>query len=186
MRIAVLFIEGFEEIEANSIVDILRRAELSAEIIGVGSKEIKGAHGIIIHAEKTLDQITSDEYDAVVLPGGAPGYMNLSKNERVTRFIKEMDFQKKWVAAICASPFVLAKAGILDGKKATIYPGMEDEITTKGGLFQDDIVVVDDHIITSRGPATSIPFALTLVSRFKDDRTNDQIRKQLLADMVLK
>lgn len=186
MKTIVLFTEGFEEIEGLSIVDILRRAEISCQIIATKKGMVTGAHDVPIQPDGFIQELDLDDIDAVILPGGAPGYLNLAKDENVLNLIREMDEKEKIIAAICASPFVLAKAGILNHRNATIYPGMEDEIINAGATFQDNVVVVDKNIITSRGPATAIPFALRLVEILKDKRTSDEIAKKLMTKLVMK
>lgn len=183
---AVLFIKGFEEIEGSTIVDILRRANITTHIVGVESKEITGAHNVTISADLHIDDLKLDELDALILPGGAPGFINLRENKIVLSLIKEAVEKNKVVAAICASPSVLATAGVLKNKKATIYPGMEDEIKNKGGVLVDDLVVVDDNIITSKGPATTMLFALKLVEILKDKATSEEVKNQVLLPLIYK
>lgn len=183
---AILFAPGFEEVEGLTIVDILRRANINTSIIGVEEREITGAHDVTIKADKLLNEINSDEIDALILPGGAPGFQNLRKSETVLSLIKETDKKGKIVAAICASPSVLATAGILENKKATIYPGMEEEIQKGQGVLVDELVVVDGHIVTSKGPATTMPFALKLVELLKDKETSEEVEKGVLLPLIYK
>lgn len=186
VKVAVLFTHGFAEIEGFSIVDILRRADIDAPITGTEPGEIIGARMISTTPDFTIDDLTADSLDAVVLPGGSPGYINLRTNEHVIRLIQEMMKQKKIIAAICASPAVLSDAGVLKNKHCTIYPGMEDELKKGGGIYTNEIVVIDDNIITSKGPATTIPFTLTLVELLTDKKTAMTVRKKLLVDMAFK
>lgn len=186
MEAIVLFAEGFEEIEGLSIVDILRRADISCRIITTKDEVVIGAHRIPIISNGSIETLNLDEINAVILPGGSPGYLNLADDERVLDLIRHMNRNDRIIGAICAAPFVLAKAGILNNKNATIYPGMEKEIINAGGRYHDDIVVRDETIITSRGPATAIPFALHLVEILKDKKTSDEISKKLLTDLVMK
>ncbi len=181
---AILFAPGYEEIEGLTIVDILRRANINTSIIGVDEKEVTGAHNVTIKTDQTLDELNIDEVDALILPGGAPGFKNLQKNKMVLSMIKEVHKKKKIVAAICASPIVLATAGILNQKKATIYPGMEAEIKKAKGTFVDDLVVVDDNIVTSRGPATTILFSLKLVEILKDKNTSEDVGEKILLPLI--
>ena len=186
VNVAILFAEGFEEIEGLTTVDILRRAGISTTIIGVEEKEITGAHQVTIKSDKTIDKLNISEIDCLVLPGGAPGFENLKNNDLVLSAIKDADQKKKIVAAICASPSVLSHAGILNQRRSTIYPGMEVEIRKGGGIYVDDIVVIDDHIITSKGPATTIPFALKIVETLIDEQTRKEIEKKLLFNEISK
>jgi 4-methyl-5(b-hydroxyethyl)-thiazole monophosphate biosynthesis len=186
MKTVIIFSEGFEEIEGISIVDILRRADIPCQTIATKKGVITGAHGVPIQTDGFIQELDLEDVDAVILPGGAPGYLNLAEDENVLDLIRTMNEKGKIIAAICASPFVLAKAGILNQRIVTIYPGMEDEIINAGATFQDNVVVVDKNIITSRGPATAIPFALRLVEILKNKRTSDDIAKKLLTYLVMK
>jgi protein deglycase len=181
---AVLFAPGFEEVEGLTIVDLLRRANINTNMVGVEGKEVTGAHEVTIATDKLLDEVKIDELDALILPGGAPGFQNLQKNKTVLSMIKEFYEKKKIVAAICASPSVLATAGVLENKKATIYPGMEEEIKKGGGTIQDDLVVVDDAIVTSKGPATTMLFALKLVELLKDKEISEDVKNKVLLPLI--
>lgn len=185
MNTAVLFAPGFEEVEGLTIVDILRRANINTTLIGVGNQEITGAHDVTIKTDKLLDELVINEVDALILPGGSPGFINLRENPTVLSLIQKANNQKKIVAAICASPCVLATAGILPEKKATIYPGMEKEITSVGGILVDDLVVVDENIVTSKGPATTMLFALQLVELLTDKKTSEEVEKKVLLPLLL-
>ena len=159
MRTAVLFMNGFEEVEGLTVVDMLRRLEIECDIVGK-SADITGSHGIVIKADKLLEEITVKDYDAVVLPGGLPGATNLRDDEKVISLVKEMNKAGKIVAAICAAPIVLERAGVLEGRGFTAYPGVGEKI--EGGNFKEELVVMDGNIITSRGPATSMEFAFAI------------------------
>ena len=165
--IAVLFAPGFEEAEALTIVDILRRANLPAETVGVGGREITGGHGITLKTDKTLEEITADQLEMAVIPGGYPGVDHLLESKEAITLLKEMNAQGKWLAAICAGPWVLDKAGALAGKHYTADPGQEAKIST--GTHCEDIVVKDGNVITSRGPATVYAFAYALVDALGGD-----------------
>ena len=181
---AVLFAPGFEEVEGLTVVDLLRRANINTSIIGVEGKEVTGAHKVTITTDKTLDDVNIDQLDALILPGGAPGFQNLRKNKTVLSLIKEAFEKEKIVAAICASPSVLATAGVLENKKATIYPGMEEEIKKGRGIFLNDLVVVDDTIITSKGPATTMLFAIKIVELLKDKETSEDVKNKVLLPLI--
>jgi 4-methyl-5(b-hydroxyethyl)-thiazole monophosphate biosynthesis len=183
-HVAVLFAPGFEEIESMTIVDVLRRAGIKTHLVGLEKKTVKGAHQVSIRMDTVLDESDKDVFDAVVLPGGAPGYINLKEDSRVLDLLNEKYKAGNLVAAVCASPAVLAAAGILKGKKCTIYPGMEDELRKAGGDPVEELVVVDENIVTSRGPATTILFALKLVELLKDSSTAETIASKTLLNLV--
>lgn len=157
--IAVLFAPGFEEAEALTIVDILRRADLPAETVGVTENEVTGGHDVTLRTDKTLTEISADELEMVVLPGGYPGVANLLESEEALDLLREMNAKGKWIAAICAGPRVLEKAGVLEGRRYTAYSGAPSE----------ELVVQDGNIITSRGPATVYAFAYALVDALGGD-----------------
>ena len=159
MRAAVIFMNGFEEVEGLTVVDMLRRLDITCDIVGKAS-EVTGAHGITIKSDRLLEEIRSEEYSAVILPGGLPGATNLRDDEKVMSILKEMNNEGKILAAICAAPIALERAGVLEGKEFTAYPGVGENI--KGGKFKEELVVKDGNIITSRGPATSMEFAFII------------------------
>jgi 4-methyl-5(b-hydroxyethyl)-thiazole monophosphate biosynthesis len=161
--VLVLFAEGSEELEAISIVNILRRAEIAVTLAGLETGPLRGSRGTILMPDTTLDEAITHSYDMVVLPGGQPGTNNLKADARVLKLMQKMSQQGKYVAAICAAPSVLATAGLLDGKQATCFPGALDAFPQ---VTQRSIAVVEDgKLITSRGPGTAMDFALTLVER---------------------
>ena len=185
-NVLVIFAPGFEEIEALTIVDILRRSNIDVTTAALQNSPVEGAHGVQVCTDKTLEDIDMNSFHGIILPGGAPGYENLRKDNRVIELIQKAYNEKKLIAAICASPSVLADAGILNNKKCTIYPGMEVEIQKGGGLFLEEDVVIDDNIITSRGPATSLVFALKLAQFFAGKDIAYEVRNQVLSDIELK
>lgn len=176
MKILVPFAEGFEEIEALTIVDVLRRAGIEVDMVGVPGMIIRGANGVKVYMDKRIAEVNPNEYDGIVLPGGNPGYQNLSRSLKILEIIKQFASEKKLIGAICASPIVLKKAGVLENKKATIYPGMEKEIPYPRG----DRVVIDDNIITSQGPGTAIEFALKIVEYLAGKEKAYKLKKSLI------
>ncbi len=161
-KVLIILADGFEEIEAITPIDVLRRAGLEVAIAGLVQKTVSGAHGIKFQTDLLLDEYEGLP-DAVILPGGMPGAQNLGESEKVAEIIKKMNSQKKVVGAICAAPaLVLGPTGILDGKKATCYPGFEKDFPASVA-FSRDRVVVDGNVITSRGPGSAMEFALELV-----------------------
>ena len=173
----VLMAEGFEEIELTSIVDILRRGGVTVTIAGLKDGLITGSRGIKMQPDVTLDGI-KEMYDIIILPGGSPGYVNLGNDRRVIELIKRYNADGKIVAAICAGPSVLVKAGILGGKNVTIFKGMENEL--KNAVYVDKPVVVDGNILTSQGPGTAMEFALELLKRLAGEKKALEVREKLL------
>jgi len=161
-KIGVFMADGCEEIEALTVVDILRRAGVEVAMISVsGKKEVKGAHNITFFTDIPAEYMDFDVLDGIVLPGGMPGTLNLGKSKIVQTMIRQFAEEKKLVSAICAAPSVLGEAGLLNGKKATCYPGFEDKLV--GATCVSDAVIADGNIITSRGMGTAISFALEIV-----------------------
>jgi len=177
MKVMVPLANGFEEIEALTVVDVLRRAGIQAETIGIVGSVIEGSHGVRVMVDKRFNEIVPDEYDAIILPGGSPGYKNLARSNRLMEILKDFNEKNKLIGAICASPSILAKQGLLDDKKATIYPGNEKLLAYP----RDKPVVVDGNIITSQGPGTAIEFALKIVELLLDQHTAQNLRRKLVA-----
>lgn len=185
-KIAVLFADGFEEIEALSVVDFLRRADIQAEMVSIkDSVDVVGSHGIKLKCDGILSNLKTEivtDYDGVVLPGGLPGAEHLRDSDSVMALIKQMSEAGKIVAAICAAPIALERAGLTNGKKGTAYPGYNTELSYRE--FKEDIVVQDGNLITARGPATSIYFALKIIEVLSGKDAADQIAEDLLVPLV--
>lgn len=159
-KIAVFLADGFEEIEAIAPIDILRRAEFNVDVFGL-TEEVTGSHGITIKTDYVLTEPLVD-YDLIVLPGGLPGSTNLRDNQLVIQSIQNSNEANNKIAAICAAPIVLEEANLLEGKKFTHFPGLEDQLTS--GIDQSEaVVVVDGNIITARGAGVALEFGYTLV-----------------------
>jgi 4-methyl-5(b-hydroxyethyl)-thiazole monophosphate biosynthesis len=159
----VLFASGSEELEAVTVVNILRRAGVIVTLAGLTEGLLTGSRSITLHPDTTLDAVLHDTFDMVVLPGGQPGSRNLQSDARVLKLLQKMAQQGKYVAAICAAPMVLATAGLLTGKHATCFPGCLDDFHDV--LLKTSPIVEDGNLITSRGPGTAMDFALLLVER---------------------
>lgn len=159
----VLFAEGSEELEAVTVVNILRRAGISVTLAGLTAGALRGSRGTLLMPDATLDEALARSFDMVVLPGGQPGTDNLKADARVLKLVQQMAHQGKYVAAICAAPSVLATAGLLDGKQATSFPGALNQFPKV--KQQHAAIVEDGRLITSRGPGTAMDFALILVER---------------------
>lgn len=162
-KVLVPLAQGCEEIEAVTVIDILRRAAVNVVSAGLDTQPVRASRGVMLMPDTTLDAVLNDTFDMIVLPGGQPGTNNLKGDARVIRLVQQMVKQGKDVAAICAAPSVLASAGVLDGKRATSFPGALDNFANVS--LQASAVVEDGKVITSRGPGTAMDFALTLVER---------------------
>ena len=173
---AIILADGFEEVEAVTPVDLLRRAGINVTIFGLSSQEVRGSHDIVIKTDRVFssNQILTD---AVILPGG-PGHKNLLNSTVVSEYVQKAFLAGSLCAAICAAPVVFGKAGILAGKKVTCFPGCEDKLA--GGIFIDQPVVVDGNIITSRGAGTAVPFAVEIISYLTDRSTADKIAASII------
>lgn len=163
VRCCVLLADGFEEIEAVTVIDVLRRADIDVLALGTASMQPTGAHGLAFQADGLLADHKSEAFDLVVLPGGMPGAEHLRDDQTVQALVKRQHAAGLPVAAICAAPIALGSAGVLEGRKATCYPGFEKGL--HGATPCTERVVEDGHVTTSRGPGTSLEFALALVSR---------------------
>jgi len=181
MKVLVPLATGFEEIEAVSIIDVLRRAEIEVLVASLdGENLVKGANGITIQTDIEVKNVSSDILDMIVLPGGWDGTYALADDENVQRILKEMDVKGKNIAAICAAPFALNKAGVLK-ENYTCYPSVEEQIRLEGYRGDEAMVVEDANVMTSRGPATAICFALEIVKKLKGEETYNALREGLLA-----
>jgi 4-methyl-5(b-hydroxyethyl)-thiazole monophosphate biosynthesis len=168
-RAAVLLADGFEEGESLFVIDILRRASIGCDSVSIDQEMVRGGHDIYVKADRIISKEIFDDYDLVVIPGGMPGAANLRDCELVIDWVKKFDEEKKYVAAICAGPMVLKQAGISTGRTLTSYPADKYRDMFADAQYIDDnakmeqMVVTDGNLITSRGPATTFPFAYKLV-----------------------
>jgi 4-methyl-5(b-hydroxyethyl)-thiazole monophosphate biosynthesis len=161
--VLILFADGSEELEAVTIVNILRRAGVTVTLAGLSVGPLRGSRGVLLMPDITLDEALAHSYDMVVLPGGQPGTNHLKADPRVLQLVQQMSASGKYIAAICAAPSILAAAGLLDSKRATCYPGALDAFPQV--QQQHAAVTEDGKLITSRGPGTAMDFALVLVER---------------------
>lgn len=179
-KVLVPLAEGFEEIEAITIIDLLRRAGISVTTAGLNGKAVKAAHDVTVTADTTLDEALKSEYDMVVLPGGMPGSDHLDKDKRIHELLKKMVDSGKFAGAICAAPKVLAHAGVLKGKKATSYPGFLDKMGLPDVTYTGKAVERDGKIVTGRGPGTAMDFALELIAMLESKDTRDHVEQALV------
>ena len=177
--VAVLLAPGFEEIEAITVIDVLRRAEVRVTVAGLQEGEITGSHEITVRPDKTLDEVRPEEFDMVVLPGGLPGTDHLRDDPRVTSFVREMERAGKYTCAICAAPTVLKAAGVAEGRSVTSHPIVEEDL--KGLDYSEERVVVDGPVVTSRGAGTAMEFALELVRILVGAEKADVLAQMMLA-----
>ena len=178
MKIALLLANGFEEIEALCPLDMLRRAGCEIETVGIGGKEISGAHGIRVIADKCDKCADIADYGAVILPGGMPGAVNLDNSEFTDKLISHVANSGGRLAAICAAPIVLGHRGLLEGKRAVCYPGFEGEL--HGARVLSLGVVTDGNITTARGMGVALEFSLELVSLFKSKQTAEKLSAAIM------
>ena len=179
-KVLIPLAEGFEELEAVSLIDVLRRAKIEVIVAGVGAKKIAGAHHIQIETECLVSEVTGDELDMIVLPGGWGGTHILAEDVDVQSLLKEMDAKDKMIGAICAAPFALKQAGVLN-QNFTCYPSVEENIRLDG-YIHDSSVVIDGNVMTSRGPGTALCFGLAIVEKLIDEETAKGIRADMLAE----
>jgi len=177
-KVLVPLANGFEEIEAMSIIDTLRRAQVEVVVAGLGKKQVCGAHGVKVQCDAHIEDMKSSDFDMIVLPGGIPGATNLQKDESVQRLLKEFDDAKKQIGAICAAPVALQSAGVLK-ENYTCYPSFEANIKSEGYISNQD-VVMDGNVTTSRGPGTALVFALSIVGQLCGEEMRENVKSQLL------
>jgi 4-methyl-5(b-hydroxyethyl)-thiazole monophosphate biosynthesis len=176
-RVLVPLAEGFEELEAVTVIDILRRAGLEVVVASLGESPVTGSHGIRISADTPLAALVEQDFDMIALPGGMPGAERLKKDPRIADIAKRLHASGRPVAAICAAPMVLAAAGLLDGRRATSYPGFLEDAA--GTSVTNEAVVVDGGVITSRGPGTALDFALQLVETLEGAAAREGVESRL-------
>jgi 4-methyl-5(b-hydroxyethyl)-thiazole monophosphate biosynthesis len=178
-RAVVLLAEGFEEVEAVTPIDYLRRAGAEVTVAGVGGTTIKSSRGLRILADKSVAELGSEPWDAVVIPGGMPGAANIAADASCAGLIKKQAASQRLVAAVCAAPaVVLAPLGILSGRRFTCYPGMEKDVG--GARWSDERVVVDGNVVTSRGAGTAGEWALEIIARLFGEESSRKIAKAVL------
>lgn len=175
--IYVFFAPGFEEIEAITPVDLLRRAGLAVTTVGVGGRQVTGAHGLTLTCDIAEADAQPDDLQMLVLPGGMPGTTNLATSPVVQRFIDHAAEQGNWLAAICAAPSVLGGRGLLRGRRATCFPGFEEQLI--GATCTGSTLEKDGNIITARGAGVAVDFALALVEALTDAQKAKQLAAAL-------
>ncbi len=178
-QIAVHLAEGFEEVEAITIIDVLRRADLKVTTVSIsGKKQVTGSHQITIIADQLFEETDYEVFDMIILPGGMPGSKNLDKHEGLKQQIKSFHQEGKRIGAICAAPLVLGNTGILKNKEAVCYPGYENYLT--GAKIKSDPVAVSENIITGRGVGAALKFSLKIVEQLESKEKADKLAKAML------
>ena len=175
-KVLVILADGFEEIEAVTIIDVLRRAGVDVKSAAVADTRVRGAHEISLMADCRLDDVQSETFDAILLPGGMPGSRNLRDDPRVLVRLRQQDREGGYLGAICAAPIALEAAGVLKDKRATSYPGYD----LPSARYSEDRVVTDGKTLTSRGPGTAIEFALEWVKILAGPDKAEQLRKDMI------
>lgn len=179
-RVLVPLAHGCEELEAVTIIDLLVRAGIEVVSAGLESGPVNASRGVVLLPATTLDAVLEQSFDMVVLPGGGPGAERLDQDPRIHTLIKRMAADGHYTAAICAAPKVLARAGLLKGKRATSYPGFIDKMNLPETQCVADAVVQDGKVITSRGPGTAMDFALHLIEVLVGKKKRDEVEAGLV------
>lgn len=179
MAVAVFFANGYEEIEALTVVDLTRRAGIETWMVSITEeRKVIGSHGIEVSMDKTLGEVEFNKVEMIVLPGGMPGTLNLEACEPLMEKVREFDTAGKYISAICAAPTVFGHLGLLKGKKACCYPGMEDGL--EGADVTYDSTAAADHILTSRGMGTAIDFGLQIIAKFQGKDAAEKMAKKIV------
>lgn len=179
-QIVIFLANGFEEIEALTVVDICRRAKMAIYMVSVGSSiEVVGSHGIKVIADKIFQEVDFEKVDMLVLPGGLAGTKNLEAHQEFMEKVDNFYKSGKWLAAICAAPSILGHRGILKGKKACCYPGFEEQLEG-AEVVTEETTVQAEHIITARGMGCSIDFALKIVEVFLGQKEAQKLAEQIV------
>ena len=179
-RVLVPLAQGCEELEAITITDLLVRAGISVTTCGLDDLPVKASRGTTIIPDTSIDKVMDETYDLIVLPGGLPGADHLRDNDLLQLLLKKQAKENKYLAAICAAPKALAKAGVLDGKTATSYPGTLESLGNNAIKISQNAVEIDGNIVTSRGPGTAMDFALTLIELLEGRTKRDEVNQQLV------
>lgn len=179
-RVLIPLAEGFEELEAVTIIDLLRRAEIEVVTVGLEPGPVTGSRRVRLVPDSTLEDQGDGVFDMVVLPGGLPGATNLDGDPRIHALLRRHHAEGRFTAAICAAPAVLARAGLLDGRSATAYPGTIRSQDFPRVNLVDEPVVVDGAVVTSRGPGTAMDFALQLIELLAGGERRDAVEVKLL------
>ncbi len=176
-RVLVPIAEGSEELEAVTMIDLFRRADFDVTVAGLAAGPVRASRDTVLVPDARLEEVADQSFDLIALPGGLPGAKRLGESELLAGVLRRQHDEGRWLAAICAAPQVLARHGLLTGRKATSFPGALDDFA---GIERiDEPVVVDGHILTSRGPGTAMDFALELIERCAGREVSDRVEQGL-------
>jgi len=178
-RVLVPLAQGCEELEAVTIIDLLRRAEVHVTTASLDEQPVVASRGTKLLADTTLDQVIDEDFDMIILPGGLPGADHLNADPRIHKILKRSIDNNRYVAAICAAPKVLASAGILNAKKATAYPGVLESLGNNSFEITNAAVQQDGKVLTSRGPGTAMDFALEIINCLLGDEKRNEVEAAL-------
>lgn len=179
-RVLVPLAQGCEELEAVTVIDLLRRAGIEVVTAGLAAGPVRASRGVVLVPDCTLDEVADEDFDMIVLPGGLPGADHLNDDPRLRQMLQRAAAAGRYTAAICAAPKVLASAGLLDGRQATAYPGVLDRLNLPRTEVLQRAVVTDGHVVTSRGPGTAMDFALELIERLLGRPKRDEVEAALV------
>lgn len=179
-RVLVPLAQGCEELEAVTVIDLLRRAGIEVVTAGLAAGPVRASRGVVLLPDTTLDQVAGEDFDMIALPGGLPGADHLDGDPRIRQLLQRAAAAGRYTAAICAAPKVLASAGLLEGRQATAYPGVLDRLDLPKTEILQRAVVTDGHVVTSRGPGTAMDFALELIERLLGRRKRDEVEAALV------
>jgi 4-methyl-5(b-hydroxyethyl)-thiazole monophosphate biosynthesis len=177
-RVAIILADGFEEVEAVAVIDVLRRAGIDTVVAGLHDGHLTSARNVKLIPDTVIDRVQADDFDMIVLPGGQPGTDNLNADPRVKELIKSFSKKGKLAGAICAAPIVLASAGLLQGKRATSFPSYKNNLG--GAVYEEKAVVTDGNVLTSRGAGTALTFGLAIVERLINKEKAQKIKEAML------
>ncbi|MBF0256052.1 MAG: DJ-1/PfpI family protein [Gammaproteobacteria bacterium] len=179
-RVLIPLAQGCEELEAVTLIDLLRRAGIEVVSAGLDAEPVIASRGVKLIADVQLDAVLDQAFDMIVLPGGLPGADHLNQDPRIRQLLHRIQRQGGYLAAICAAPKVLASAGLLDGRQATAYPGVLEALNLPQIELLEQSVVCDGQLITSRGPGTAMDFALTLIEKLSGTAKRQEVEKALM------